>query len=117
MRPATAEAARSPGGPPARTSGANSACGNGTWTASAVRSHPRPDGPRRIGTRAPLAVRAVLLPARPAPLLLDRADCTAAVPREPVSDERERTGMLSDRVRRALDEGGARLGAAGAKRM
>ncbi|MGW4565230.1 HAMP domain-containing protein [Streptomyces sp. NPDC004561] len=72
---------------------------------------PRPRGPRRIGTRALLAVCALLLLAWAAPLmlLLNRADATVVVPRQLVDDQRERTDTLSDRVRRALNEGDADL--------
>ncbi|MEU9987210.1 HAMP domain-containing protein [Streptomyces sp. NPDC048045] len=71
--------------------------------------HPR--GLRRVGTRALLVVAAVLLLAWSAPLmlLLNRADGTAVVPQQLVSDQRERTDTLSDRVRRALNEGSADL--------
>ncbi|MER5468314.1 HAMP domain-containing protein [Streptomyces sp. NPDC002935] len=72
---------------------------------------PRPRGPRRIGTRALLAVCAVLLLAWSAPLLLilNRADGTVVVPQQLVNDQRERTDTLTDRVRRALNEGEADL--------
>ncbi|MEU9440326.1 HAMP domain-containing protein [Streptomyces sp. NPDC048304] len=71
----------------------------------------RPSGVRRVGTRALLAVCAVLLLAWSAPLMLlvNRADSTAEVPRQLVNDQRERTDTLSDRVRRALNEGDADL--------
>ncbi|QHA07413.1 HAMP domain-containing protein [Streptomyces broussonetiae] len=71
----------------------------------------RPSGARRVGTRALLAVCAVLLLAWSAPLMLlvNRADSTAVVPRQLVNDQRERTDTLSDRVRRALNEGDADL--------
>ncbi|MFD8392975.1 HAMP domain-containing protein [Streptomyces sp. NPDC059680] len=71
----------------------------------------RPRGVRRVGTRALLAVCAVLLLAWAAPLMLlfNRADNTAEVPRQLVNDQRERTDTLSDRVRRALNEGDADL--------
>lgn len=72
---------------------------------------PRARGLRRVGTRALLAVCAVLLLAWSAPLMLlvNRADSTAVVPRQLVDDQRERTDTLSDRVRRALNEGDADL--------
>ncbi|GGJ67962.1 HAMP domain-containing protein [Streptomyces brasiliensis] len=72
---------------------------------------PRPRGLRRVGTRALLVVCVLLLLAWSAPLmlLLNRADSTAVVPRRLVSDQRERTDTLSDRVRRALNEGSADL--------
>ncbi|MGW1048517.1 HAMP domain-containing protein [Streptomyces sp. NPDC002521] len=71
----------------------------------------RPSGLRRVGTPALLAVCAVLLLAWSAPLMLlfNRADNTADVPRQLVNDQRERTDTLSDRVRRALNEGDADL--------
>ncbi|MDF3298451.1 HAMP domain-containing protein [Streptomyces tropicalis] len=67
----------------------------------------RPRGARRAGTRALLVVCAVVLLAWAAPLmlLLNRADGTAVVPQQLVNDQRERTDTLSDRVRRALNEG------------
>ncbi|GHE01515.1 HAMP domain-containing protein [Streptomyces alanosinicus] len=71
----------------------------------------QPRGVRRVGTSALLAVCAVLLLAWSAPLMLlvNRADSTADVPRQLVNDQRERTDTLSDRVRRALNEGDADL--------
>ncbi|MFJ5292410.1 HAMP domain-containing protein [Streptomyces sp. NPDC088348] len=42
-------------------------------------------------------------------LLLNRADDTAVVPQQLVNDQRERTDTLTDRVRRALNEGQADL--------
>ncbi|MEU5537402.1 HAMP domain-containing protein [Streptomyces sp. NPDC020362] len=80
-------------------------------SAEATGPAPRPRGPRRVGTRALLAACAVLLLAWSAPLmlLLNRADSTAVVPQQLVSDQRERTDTLSDRVRRALNEGSADL--------
>ncbi|MFD4787715.1 cache and HAMP domain-containing protein [Streptomyces sp. NPDC058459] len=76
---------------------------------------PRLRGMRRVGVRALLAVCAVLLLAWSAPLmlLLNRADGTATVPQQLVSDQRERTQTLSDRVRRALNEGEADLQSVG----
>ncbi|MEU4088734.1 HAMP domain-containing protein [Streptomyces aureus] len=71
----------------------------------------RPRGLRRIGTRGLLSVCAVLLLAWSAPLLLilNRADGTVVVPQQLVNDQRERTDTLTDRVRRALNEGEADL--------
>ncbi|MFI0962578.1 cache and HAMP domain-containing protein [Streptomyces sp. NPDC021080] len=71
----------------------------------------RPRGLRRIGTRGLLSVCAVLLLAWSAPLLLllNRADGTVVVPQQLVNDQRERTHTLSDRVRRAVNEGEADL--------
>ncbi|MFE1750579.1 HAMP domain-containing protein [Streptomyces anandii] len=79
--------------------------------ADATGSAARPRGLRRVGTRALLAICAVLLLAWAAPLmlLLNRADGTAVVPQQLVNDQRERTDTLSDRVRRALNEGEADL--------
>ncbi|WP_406174526.1 HAMP domain-containing protein [Streptomyces sp. NBC_00996] len=84
-------------------------------SADATGPTPRPRGLRRIGTRALLAVCAVLLLAWSAPLMLliNRADSTAVVPQQLVSDQRERTDTLSDRVRRALNEGSADLESVG----
>ncbi|MEU1330799.1 HAMP domain-containing protein [Streptomyces sp. NPDC005865] len=66
---------------------------------------------RRFGTRTLLAVCAVLLLAWSAPLLLllNRAGDTVVVPQQMVNDQRERTDTLTDRVRRALNEGQADL--------
>ncbi|GHD89099.1 HAMP domain-containing protein [Streptomyces naganishii] len=79
--------------------------------ADATGSPARPRGLRRVGTRALLVICAVLLLAWAAPLmlLLNRADGTAVVPQQLVNDQRERTDTLSDRVRRALNEGEADL--------
>ncbi|MFD8425702.1 HAMP domain-containing protein [Streptomyces sp. NPDC059466] len=80
-------------------------------SADATGTAQRPRGLRRVGTRALLAVCAVLLLAWSAPLMLlvNRADGKAVVPQQLVSDQRERTDTLSDRVRRALNEGSADL--------
>ncbi|WP_055700073.1 cache domain-containing protein [Streptomyces silaceus] len=66
---------------------------------------------RRFGSRTLLAVCAVLLLAWSAPLLLllNRAGDTVVVPQQMVNDQRERTDTLTDRVRRALNEGHADL--------
>ncbi|UGY95093.1 HAMP domain-containing protein [Streptomyces gobiensis] len=71
----------------------------------------RPHRLRRLGTRTLLAVCAVLLLAWSAPLalLLNRADDTVVVPQQLVNDQRERTDTLTDRVRRAFNEGHADL--------
>ncbi|MGW4029530.1 HAMP domain-containing protein [Streptomyces sp. NPDC004838] len=65
--------------------------------------------PRRrlFGTRAVLALAGVLLMLWSGPLLLalNRAGDSVVVPRQIVSDQRERTATLADRVRRALNEG------------
>ncbi|WP_428936594.1 HAMP domain-containing protein [Streptomyces sp. ACT015] len=70
-----------------------------------------PRGLRRTGSRALLGVCAVLLLVWSVPLVLflNRADSTAVVPQQLVDDQRERTDTLSDRVRRALNEGDADL--------
>ncbi|MGW3210428.1 HAMP domain-containing protein [Streptomyces sp. NPDC001135] len=80
-------------------------------SAEATGSAETPSGLRRVDTRALLAVCAVLLLAWSAPLMLlfNRADSTADVPRQLVNDQRERTDTLSDRVRRAVNEGDADL--------
>lgn len=66
---------------------------------------------RRFGSRTLLAVCAVLLLAWSAPLMLmlNRAGDTVVVPQQLVNDQRERTDTLTDRVRRALNEGHADL--------
>lgn len=66
---------------------------------------------RRPGVRVLLAGCAVLLAAWAVPvgLLLNRAGDTTVVPQQLVNDQRERTETLSDRVRRALNEGHADL--------
>ncbi|WP_411088963.1 HAMP domain-containing protein [Streptomyces sp. 061-3] len=65
----------------------------------------------RFGTRGLIVVCGILLLAWSAPMLLlfNRADSTVAVPEQIISDQRERTDTLSDRVRRALNEGQADL--------
>ncbi|MBT2398608.1 HAMP domain-containing protein [Streptomyces sp. ISL-100] len=65
----------------------------------------------RFGSRGLIAVCGVLLLAWSAPmlLLLNRADSTVVVPEQMVNDQRERTETLTDRVRRALNEGHADL--------
>ncbi|WP_055564850.1 cache domain-containing protein [Streptomyces atriruber] len=64
-----------------------------------------------LGSRTLIAVCAVLLLAWSAPLLLllNRAGDSVDVPQQMVSDQRERTNTLTDRVRRALNEGHADL--------
>ncbi|WLQ42666.1 HAMP domain-containing protein [Streptomyces laculatispora] len=65
----------------------------------------------RFGTRGLILVCGVLVLAWCGPmlLLLNRADDTAVVPQQLVNDQRERTDTLTDRVRRALNEGQADL--------
>ncbi|MFK0296125.1 HAMP domain-containing protein [Streptomyces sp. NPDC090442] len=74
--------------------------------------------PRRpgLGARALLAVGAVLLLAWSVPLmlLLNRADNGVHIPTQTVRDQKARTATLSDRVRRALNEGHADLTAVAA---
>ncbi|MET7685392.1 HAMP domain-containing protein [Streptomyces sp. NPDC005423] len=71
---------------------------------------------RGLGARALLAVCAVLLLVWSAPLmlLLNRADGSVRVPNQIVRDQKARTATLSDRVRRALNEGDADLTAVAA---
>ncbi|MGD3111039.1 HAMP domain-containing protein [Streptomyces sp. YGL11-2] len=74
--------------------------------------------PRRhgLGAGALLAVSAVLLLVWSAPLmlLLNRADDGVRIPTQTVRDQKARTATLSDRVRRALNEGHADLTAVAA---
>lgn len=72
---------------------------------------PAPAAGSRLGSRALIVISGVLLLAWSAPMLLlfNRADSTVAVPEQVVSDQRERTHTISDRVRRALNEGHADL--------
>ncbi|MER8159792.1 HAMP domain-containing protein [Streptomyces sp. NPDC094472] len=69
-----------------------------------------------LGARALLAVCAVLLLVWSVPLmlLLNRADSAVKVPVQIVHDQNSRTITLSDRVRRALNEGHADLSAVAA---
>ncbi|MFE2595505.1 cache and HAMP domain-containing protein [Streptomyces sp. NPDC059396] len=66
---------------------------------------------RRVGTRALLAGGGILLLIWSAPmmLVLNRAGDTLVVPQQLVSDQRDRTDTVTDRVRRALNEGYADL--------
>ncbi|NUP35898.1 MAG: HAMP domain-containing protein, partial [Streptomyces sp.] len=66
---------------------------------------------RGFGTRSVVSLVAVVLLAWSAPLmlLLNRADATVIIPQQVVNDQRERTDTLTDRVRRALNEGQADL--------
>ncbi len=68
-------------------------------------------GRARFGIRAQLAVTAVLLLlwCVPVGLLLNRTDDSVGVPAPMVNDQRDRTGLVSDRVRRALNEAQADL--------
>ncbi|XBQ36526.1 cache and HAMP domain-containing protein [Streptomyces rapamycinicus] len=69
-----------------------------------------------LGARALLAVCAVLLLVWSVPLMLvlNRADSSVKVPAQIVHDQKSRTVTLSDRVRRALNEGHADLSAVAA---
>ncbi|GGY40458.1 HAMP domain-containing protein [Streptomyces xanthochromogenes] len=66
---------------------------------------------RRMGTRGPLVITGVLLLlwCVPVGLLLNRTDATVSVPTTIVNDQRERTDMMADRLRRALNEAQADL--------
>ncbi|MFH0516643.1 HAMP domain-containing protein [Streptomyces sp. M41] len=65
----------------------------------------------RLGLRAPLALTAVLLLlwCVPVGLLLNRTDASVSVPSTMVNDQRDRTDLVADRVRRALNEAQADL--------
>ncbi|MFE9887331.1 HAMP domain-containing protein [Streptomyces scopuliridis] len=91
--------APAPGGP-----GAGAATDAGTAGSKRRRG-------RRVGTRALLAGGGILLLVWSAPmmLLLNRAGDTLVVPQQLVSDQRDRTDTVTDRVRRALNEGHADL--------
>ncbi|MEU4653022.1 HAMP domain-containing protein [Streptomyces sp. NPDC023723] len=60
----------------------------------------------RFGTGVPLALTAVLLLlwCVPVGLLLNRTDGSVSVPATMVNDQRDRTDLVADRVRRALNE-------------
>ncbi len=60
----------------------------------------------RGGGRGPLALTAVLLLlwCVPVGLLLNRTDGTVSIPAAMVNDQRDRTDLVADRVRRALNE-------------
>ncbi len=72
--------------------------GGGDPSASGVR--------RRTGLRVPLALTAVLLLlwCVPVGLLLNRTDDSVSIPASMVNDQRDRTDLVADRVRRALNE-------------
>ncbi|MFC8565555.1 HAMP domain-containing protein [Streptomyces sp. NPDC057245] len=65
----------------------------------------------RLGVRVPLALTAVLLLlwCVPVGLLLNRTDGSVSVPATIVNDQRDRTDLIADRVRRALNEAQADL--------
>ncbi|MFD6469014.1 cache and HAMP domain-containing protein [Streptomyces goshikiensis] len=81
--------------------------GSGSGSGSGRRGGPL----RRTGARTLVAVCAVLLLAWCVPLglLVNRAGDDVVVPQQLVSDQRERTDTLNDRIRRALNEGHADL--------
>ncbi|MFI6205591.1 HAMP domain-containing protein [Streptomyces sp. NPDC051041] len=70
-----------------------------------------PSGRMRFGLRVPLAVTAVLLLLWCVPVgwLLNRTDDSVSVPATMVNDQRDRTDLVADRVRRALNEAQADL--------
>ncbi|MFD4370762.1 HAMP domain-containing protein, partial [Streptomyces sp. NPDC058527] len=74
--------------------------------AGAVRS-----GRVRVGTRGPLVATGALLLlwGVPVGLLLNRTDGSVSVPTTMVNDQRERTDLIADRLRRALNEAQADL--------
>ncbi|MEU3378098.1 HAMP domain-containing protein [Streptomyces caelestis] len=65
----------------------------------------------RFGVRGPLALTAVLLLlwCVPVGLLLNRTDDSVSIPASMVADQRDRTDLVADRVRRALNEAQADL--------
>ncbi|WP_030233832.1 HAMP domain-containing protein [Streptomyces sp. NRRL S-455] len=65
----------------------------------------------RFGVRGPLALTAVLLLlwCLPVGLLLNRTDDSVSIPASMVNDQRDRTDLVADRVRRALNEAQADL--------
>ncbi|MEU1663192.1 cache and HAMP domain-containing protein [Streptomyces sparsogenes] len=71
---------------------------------------------RRLGIRALVALCAALLLtwSIPLTLLLNRPDSSVHIPAQVVSDQEARTATISDRVRRALNEGHADLSAVAA---
>lgn len=68
-------------------------------------------GGRRFGTRGPLVLTGALLLlwCVPVGLLLNRTDGSVSVPAAMVNDQRDRTDLIADRVRRALNEAQADL--------
>ncbi|MFB7514492.1 HAMP domain-containing protein [Streptomyces sp. NPDC056144] len=65
----------------------------------------------RVGSGGPLLVTAALLLlwCVPVGLLLNRTDASVSVPTTMVNDQRDRTDLIADRVRRALNEAQADL--------
>ncbi|WP_328501970.1 HAMP domain-containing protein [Streptomyces sp. NBC_00457] len=75
-------------------------------------AEPDPSGRQgRLGLRVPLALTAALLLlwCVPVGLLLNRTDASVSVPSTMVNDQRDRTDLVADRVRRALNEAQADL--------
>ncbi|MCX4985720.1 HAMP domain-containing protein [Streptomyces sp. NBC_00572] len=72
---------------------------------------PTPRRRIRIGGRGPLALTAALLLVWcvPVGLLLNRTDESVSVPTSMVNDQRDRTDLIADRLRRALNEAQADL--------
>ncbi|WP_307544704.1 HAMP domain-containing protein [Streptomyces sp. V3I8] len=72
---------------------------------------PAAGGRRRLGLRVPLALTAVLLLLWSVPVgwLLNRTDDSVSIPASMVNDQRDRTDLVADRVRRALNEAQADL--------
>ncbi|MFI1468309.1 HAMP domain-containing protein [Streptomyces wuyuanensis] len=68
-------------------------------------------GRSRFGTRGPLVLTGALLLlwCVPVGLLLNRTDGSVSVPAAMVNDQRDRTDLIADRVRRALNEAQADL--------
>ncbi|WP_129772867.1 HAMP domain-containing protein, partial [Streptomyces sp. L-9-10] len=97
------------------TPGGGTGKGTGTRTSASTGKGRTDTGKRlhgrRVGTRALLAGGGILLLIWSAPmmLLLNRAGDTAVVPQQLVNDQRDRTDTVTDRVRRALNEGHADL--------
>ncbi|MGW8889250.1 HAMP domain-containing protein [Streptomyces sp. NPDC055749] len=74
-------------------------------------SDARPAGRFRGGARGPLVLTAVLLLlwCVPVGFLLNRTDGTVSIPAVMVNDQRDRTDLVADRARRALNEAQADL--------
>ncbi|MFH9010802.1 HAMP domain-containing protein [Streptomyces sp. NPDC017943] len=91
-----------------RLRGQLSGTGTGTGTGPAAGGKGRRG---RFGLRVSLAVTAVLLLlwCVPVGLLLNRTDASVSVPSTMVNDQRDRTDLVADRVRRALNEAQADL--------
>lgn len=74
-------------------------------------AHARPARKFRGGARGPLVLTAVLLLlwCIPVGFLLNRTDGTVSIPAVMVNDQRDRTDLVADRARRALNEAQADL--------